>query len=135
MALPDVIGQGTVGIEPKLEHTKNGVPFCRLRVACDDMRKNATGAWTQAGTSWITLMAWRGTAESIAANVHKGEVISFSGKLKVRESDTPSGKREYAEIEVKYVNRPIPSVPATQVNPTEAEADKEAFDPWAAPAF
>ena len=79
--LNKVILMGRLTADPELRQTPNGVSTCQINVAVD------RGYTTQNGerqTDFITVVAWRQTAEFISRYFAKGRMIIVEGSLRTR---------------------------------------------------
>lgn len=68
---------GRLTANPELKQTQSQVPFCTFTVA-------VTRAYTQGDekiTDFFNCIAWRGLAEMIAKNFHKGKEIIVYGEM------------------------------------------------------
>ena len=76
---------GYVAREPKFGTTKNGISYASLRVGYTPRRMDRdSGEWSDSGTSFVTVICWRGLADNVATCVRKGEPVVVKGKLQVR---------------------------------------------------
>ncbi|MCM1523792.1 MAG: single-stranded DNA-binding protein [Ruminococcus sp.] len=75
-----VILSGRLTDDPEIRQTPSGVYVCPFTLAVQrvfDRKKR------ERETDFIYVEAWRSTAEFIARNFHKGELIDITGRLKV----------------------------------------------------
>ncbi|MEY3408107.1 MAG: single-stranded DNA-binding protein [Actinomycetota bacterium] len=92
---------GTVVQDPKFSITKNGVPFCSLRVAVNERKfDKASSTWVDSDTTYFSITSWRMLAENIAQSISKGDPIIAVGKLRVREWKTEEKSGIAVELEV-----------------------------------
>lgn len=83
---------GRIGRELELKKTSSGVPVVSFPLAVDRNGKDA-------GTDWIDVVAWRGTAEVLCSYADKGRMVVVEGKLTVRDwKDKDGNNRRNAEI-------------------------------------
>lgn len=73
-----VIIMGRLTADPELRQTQNGVATCRFTVAVD--RRAGQNGEKQA--DFITVTAWRQTAEFVSKYFSKGRMICVEGNLK-----------------------------------------------------
>ena len=86
---------GRVCAKPELKYTQSGLPVTNLRLAVD--RNYLTNG--ERGTDFLTVVAWRGTAEFITSYFAKGQMMAVSGRLQVRPwTDREGNNREAVEI-------------------------------------
>ncbi|MEG0615301.1 MAG: single-stranded DNA-binding protein [Oscillospiraceae bacterium] len=76
--LNKVILMGRLTADPELRQTPNNIATCRFTVACD--RRVAQGQEKQA--DFITVVAWRQTAEFVSKYFTKGSMIIVEGNLR-----------------------------------------------------
>lgn len=86
---------GRICAKPELKYTQSGLPVINLRLAVD--RNYLTDG--ERGTDFLTVVAWRGTAEFIANYFEKGQMMAVNGRLQVRPWTAREGNnRESVEI-------------------------------------
>lgn len=86
---------GRICAKPELKYTQSGLPVINLRLAVD--RNYMTDG--ERGTDFLTVVAWRGTAEFIANYFEKGQMMAVNGRLQVRPwTDREGNNRESVEI-------------------------------------
>lgn len=91
---------GNVATAVEFRETASGVAVARFRLATTVRRfDRAQGAWTDAYTSFYTVVAWRWLATNLAASVTVGEPLLVQGRLRVREAEHEGRARVWAEIE------------------------------------
>lgn len=77
--LNKVILMGRLTADPDLRQTSNNVSTCRFTVACD---RDYTSQGKERETDFITVVAWRQTAEFINKYFKKGSMIAVEGNLR-----------------------------------------------------
>ena len=91
--LNKVILQGRLVADPELRRTQSGVAVVSFRIACDrDYRSKDQSA---NNTDFISVVAWRQTAEFISRYFTKGSMILVDGRLQVRDYTDRDGNRRY----------------------------------------
>lgn len=118
--------------EPELKMTPSKIPCTTITVAVN--RRSESG--TEPVTDFHTVIAWRGTAETICRYFRKGAAIYIEGELRLRSYTDKNGvHRKNPEItatDVRFVdskNTVAPEVTAeppqrfTTVAPTEMVAE------------
>lgn len=86
---------GRVCAKPELKYTQSGLPVTNFRLAVD--RNYLSNG--ERGTDFLTVVAWRGTAEFIANYFEKGQMLAVNGRLQVRPwTDREGNNREAVEI-------------------------------------
>jgi single-strand DNA-binding protein len=123
MALPTITAQGNLVFEPDFQVTQSGVSRCKMRIACNERRKNQDGTWSDGETSYFDIVLWRGLAEAAADTFKKGQPILVVGKCKVVKYEDKNGvERTTVEITADEV--------AAVVKASKAKAVAPESDPW-----
>jgi single-strand DNA-binding protein len=124
MALPTITAQGNLVFEPDFQVTQSGVSRCKMRIACNERRKNQDGTWSDGETSYFDIVLWRGLAEAAADQFKKGQPILVVGKCKVVKYEDKNGvERTTVEITADEI--------AAVVKANKAPAVKDLTeDPW-----
>ncbi len=91
-SLNKVILIGRLTADPELKQTGSGVAVTSFTLAVD--RKQSKGAEKKA--DFITIVAWRQTAEFICKYFRKGSAIIILGELQTRSWDDSNGKKHYS---------------------------------------
>ncbi len=89
--LNKVIIMGRLTADPELRQTPNGVSTCQFNVAVD---RNYSGQNGERQTDFITVVAWRQTAEFVSRFFSKGKMIIVEGCLRTRTYDD----KRYPEV-------------------------------------
>lgn len=89
--------QGRLVNDPEVRQTPVGVSVTTFRVAVDRDRKNKdTG---EKETDFVTIVAWRSTAEFVYKYFSKGRMAIIEGRLQMRNYTDKEGiKRTAAEV-------------------------------------
>ena len=82
--LNKVILMGRLTADPELRQTPSGVSTCQVTVACD---RNFVSQGQERQADFITVVAWRQTAEFISRYFSKGKMIIVEGSLRTRTYD------------------------------------------------
>ena len=90
--LNSVIIMGRLTADPELRTTPNGLSVTSFTVAVD--RNYKSGDERQ--TDFISVVAWRQTAEFIARYFHKGSALCVTGSLQTRTWQDQNGQKRYA---------------------------------------
>jgi single-strand DNA-binding protein len=97
---------GRLVADPELRYTTSGIAVCSFRIAVDRIVKK--GEEKQA--DFISIVAWRHSAEFVANYMTKGRLVEVNGRLQIRQYVAQDGsKRTAAEVvanEVKGLDRP-----------------------------
>ncbi|MDF2508437.1 MAG: hypothetical protein K0Q52_2296 [Microbacterium sp.] len=76
---------GRVATDPTQSQTGGGVPVTNFRLASTHRRfDNATREWTDAGTNWFSVAAFRSLGENAKASLRTGDSVIVTGRLKIR---------------------------------------------------
>lgn len=79
---------GNAATRPEYKETATGVAVVRFRLAVTARRWDRERAqWTDGGTSFYTVRAWRGLAANVAASVTLGEPLIVRGRLRIHEQE------------------------------------------------
>lgn len=116
-----VILGGRLTADPELKTTQAGVSVTSFDVA---INRKYSGQNQQQITDFITVVAWRQTAEFVTRYFHKGSSICVVGSLQTRSWTDNNGQKRYAT-----------EVVADEVNFVDSknESSAPAADPYAAP--
>ncbi len=91
--LNKVILQGRLVADPELRHTGGGVAWASFRLAVDrDFKNKETG---ERSADFLSIVAWRQTAEFVSRFFSKGRMAIVEGKLQTRTYDDKDGVRRY----------------------------------------
>ena len=94
-----VVLTGNLTSDPELRSLPSGTSVCKLRVACNTRRKNAsTGDWEDK-PNYFNVTVWGAQGESAARFLHKGRSVAIDGRLEWHEWETQEGsKRQEVDI-------------------------------------
>lgn len=94
--LNNVSLMGRLVRDAELKMTQNGISTATFTIACERDFKNPDG---KKETDFITIVAWRHTAEYVCQYAKKGDMLAVSGRLQMRSYEDRSGqKRTVAEV-------------------------------------
>ncbi len=82
---------GRLTADPELKHTQSGIAMTRFTVAVD--RRVKAGEEKQA--DFITVVAWRQTAEFVSKYFSKGKRIALTGSIRTGSYTTQDGSKRY----------------------------------------
>ena len=101
--LNKAIIQGRLVADPELKYTQSGTAVTSFRVACDrDFKSQDPNAQN---VDFLSIVAWRKTAEFITRYFNRGSMILLEGRIQVREYTDNKGQKRYAtEIVADSVN-------------------------------
>jgi single-strand DNA-binding protein len=94
-----VILTGNLTADPELRSLPSGTPVCKLRIASNTRRKDAsTGEWVDK-PNYFDVTVWGAQGENCAKYLERGRPIALDGRLEWREWTTQEGqKRQAVEI-------------------------------------
>ena len=91
-----VVLTGNLTADPELRSLPSGTSVCKLRVACNSRRKNAsTGKWEDR-PSYFDVTVWGAQGENVARFLRKGRQVAIDGRLEWREWLTQEGSKRQA---------------------------------------
>ena len=110
---------GRLARDPELRYTTSNVAVCTFTVACDRRIKSENGP----SADFISIVAWRNTAEFVSKYFSKGNRIAVTGSIQTRSYDDSNGTKRYVtEVvadDVEFVESkrsdseaPLPEPPA-----------------------
>ena len=95
--LNKVVLCGRLTADPELKQTQSGVAFTNFTLAVNRRFQSRTADQQQAQQAdFITVVAWRQTAEFISKYFKKGSALCVTGSLQSRSWQDPQGNRRYA---------------------------------------
>ena len=90
---------GRLVADPELKKTTTGKSVCSFTVACE---RDYAQVGHERVTDFLECVAWNGTAEWICKYFGKGDFISISGRIEMREYlDKNEKKRRVVELNVQ----------------------------------
>ncbi|MGO8673334.1 MAG: single-stranded DNA-binding protein [Capsulimonadaceae bacterium] len=97
-----VILIGRMANDPELKYTPSGIPVTQFRLAVNrPMSVEARQSGQEKQADFISVVAWRQSAEFATNYLHKGRLVLVEGRLQVREYTTQDGqKRRESEVVV-----------------------------------
>lgn len=84
---------GRLVADPELKTTTSGTSVCSFRIACD---RNFAKQGEERQADFITVQAWRQTAEFVCKYFQKGSLIAIEGSLQTRQYQDKSGSNRTA---------------------------------------
>jgi single-strand DNA-binding protein len=98
---------GRLTRDPELRYTPNGVAVTTFTLAVDRPYTNQQG---EREADFITIVTWRGLAETCANYLKKGRLTAVEGRLQIRNYENNEGRRVYvAEVvadNVRFLESP-----------------------------
>src|SRR5215212_4917411 len=93
-----VVLTGNLTKDPELRTTPGGTSVCKLRIATNTRRKDASGQWVDK-PNFFDVTVWGAQGENCATYLQKGRPVAVNGRLEFREWDAPDGgKRSAVEV-------------------------------------
>jgi single-strand DNA-binding protein len=91
---------GRVATDPTQGQTKGGVPVTNFRLASTHRRfDEATQTWTDSGTNWFSVAAFRQLGEHAKASLRTGDSVIVTGRLRIR--DWESNDRHGTSVDIE----------------------------------
>ena len=98
----DLTVQGRLTINPELRATTNGTNVTTFQVASERNYKNQDGEYV---ADFIDVVAWKGLAEFITKNFHKGDLILVRGRVETRNyKDKHDAPRKTVQLKADEVS-------------------------------
>lgn len=80
--------QGRLTADPELRHTANNVPVCSFRIAVE---RGYARQGEERQADFISVVAWRNTAEFVCRYFTKGKLILVDGSIQTRRYEDKQG--------------------------------------------
>ena len=93
--LNKVVLAGRITADPELKQTPSGVSILRFTLAVN-RRYSKNGEQGDQQTDFISMVAWRQTAEFITKYFKKGSAICVTGSIQTRSWQDNQGQKRYA---------------------------------------
>ena len=96
--LNKVILCGRLTADPELKQTPSGIAVVSFTLAVNRrfQAKSADGTQAQQQADFITVVAWRQTAEFISRYFRKGSALCVTGSIQTRSWQDQQGQKRYA---------------------------------------
>lgn len=88
-----VILMGRLTADPELRQTQSGISFVKFNIAVGRKFKNDNG---EHQTDFISVTAWRKTAEFVSRYFSKGQMIVIEGSLRNNNYEDQNGVKHYS---------------------------------------
>ena len=134
--LNKVVLAGRITADPELKQTQSGISVVSFTIAV-----NRKYSKEQQQTDFISVIAWRQTAEFISRYFKKGSAICITGAIQTRSWQDQQGQKRYAtEVvadEAMFVDSKSDNQPAENGSfiPGTTGYVPDAYAPTAAPKF
>jgi single-strand DNA-binding protein len=91
-----VVMTGNLTADPELRSLPSGTSVCKMRIACNTRRKNAsTGEWEDK-PNYFDVTVWGAQGENAARYLSKGRPVAIDGRLEWREWEAQDGSKRQA---------------------------------------
>lgn len=98
-----VVIVGRLTADPELRALPSGRTVCNLRLACNGVRKNSDGEYTEK-PNFFNVSVYGAQGESVHRYMGRGKRVAVDGRLEWREWETAEGlKRQTVEIVAESV--------------------------------
>ncbi|QBJ22765.1 single-stranded DNA-binding protein (plasmid) [Kocuria marina subsp. indica] len=126
MSIPAAL-TGFVGAEPTVQHTESGKTVTRLRLACKDEYRDATGQFQERDTFWVVCEGWGHVAEAMAT-YSKGTALIVVGQWRQSDYEADGQKRSarFVAVTAAGVNDAIPSRSSDAAKAASSQEDHHA---------
>lgn len=94
--LNKVVLAGRLTTDPELKQTTSGFSVVSVNLAINRRRGRSADQNDQQQTDFITIVAWRQTAEFISKYFRKGSAICVTGSIQTRTWTDQQGQKRYA---------------------------------------
>lgn len=116
---------GNVGADPELRFTPSGDAVASFPVAVTPRIKQGSD-WVDQETIWFRVSSWKYDAEAVAENLHKGQRVRVSGRLKVGMYEAKDGTTR-TSLDVTTDPNGVGVVPKA---PPRHQQSEQHADPW-----
>ena len=100
--------RGLIATTPRRVTTSEGLEITSFRLASAQRRfDKATGEWVDTSTNWYTVTAFRNLAVNAFASLNKGDRITVTGRLKIRDWQTDDRTGTNVEIEAETLGHDL----------------------------
>lgn len=98
-----IVLTGNLTKDPELRHTPSGMAVCKMRLANNTRKKDASGEWRD-HPNYFDVTAWGKLGENCAQYLARGRAITVSGRIEYREWESDQGyKRHDYEIQADSI--------------------------------
>lgn len=121
---------GYLTSDPELKNTSSGLAVVNITIASTPSKfdKN-TSAWVDGQTLFMRATAWRGMAEAIAANLHKGNKVIALGRL-IAESykDKDGNDRTATRLDLESIGLDLSHTPKTSYSSAPKQVSDDVYE-------
>ena len=97
MSINRVVISGNLTRSPELRTTQGGTPLLAIGVAVNDRHKNQQGEWEERA-NFVDVVLFGSRAEWMARDLHKGKLVTVSGKLRYTTWERDGERRSKLEV-------------------------------------
>lgn len=90
-----VIIIGTLGDDPTIRYSQNGMAMASLSIATSETWKDKQTGNQESKTEWHKVVLWKRLAELAGEYLKKGSKVYIEGKLQTRSWQDQSGQKKY----------------------------------------
>lgn len=99
---------GRVATDPTQSQTGGGVPVTNFRLASTHRRFDAaTQTWTDSGTNWYSVAAFRHLGENAKASLRTGDSVIVTGRLRIRNWESNGKHGTSVDIEADAIGHDL----------------------------
>ena len=94
--LNKVVLAGRITADPELKQTASGISVLSFTIAINRRFASRSGEQAESQADFISVVAWRQTAEFISKYFRKGSSICITGSIQTRSWQDQQGQKRYA---------------------------------------
>ena len=99
---------GYVVSQPKFKRLPSGIPVLTMRIGWTPRHLDrSTSEWVDGNTSYATVIAWRRLAIHGSLCLRKGDPVSVTGRLSVRDFEVDGVRRNSVEVEAGSIGHDL----------------------------
>lgn len=99
---------GRVATDPTQVQTAGGVAVTNFRLASTHRRFDpAAQAWTDSGTNWYSVAAFRQLGENAKASLRTGDAVIVTGRLKIRNWESNGKHGTSVDVEAEAIGHDL----------------------------
>lgn len=116
---------GRLGRDPESKTFESGSVQTTFSIATSESFKDKSGEW-QDNTTWHRVVCWGKLAESLAKNLHKGDLVIVEGKQEHRKyTDKDGNDKTISEVVIGF-NGAVRKIYVGESNNTTSTSDNAA---------
>lgn len=107
MTVSQLVLLGNLVADPDVSELSDGRLLTRLRIAAHSrLQDPSTGRWKDGDTTFLTVVAWRGLADS-ARTLRRGERVLVVGQLRQYDYARQGMRNTGYEVTAEHIARPL----------------------------